>query len=162
MTKIIACPYCGSLDVIKYGKFEGIKRLWGNACKRKFTEVDKPPYMKTPKKVVSSTILLFLICSVIAFGGGLIAVSVTDSNLQLNVALASCWLGFLLILLGVLMVGSLLITIVLSESNDKYNKKYQPPLNVIMVHNLICNLLERLTRELRKFNRNVKRLTNQD
>jgi len=56
MNSIITCPYCHSTDISKYGTFEGIQRYWCKKCRRKFTEVDNLPKMKTPMKVIASAL----------------------------------------------------------------------------------------------------------
>jgi putative transposase len=50
------CKYCHSPNVVKFGKFEGIQRYWCKDCKRKFTEVDNLPKMKTDWKIVASAL----------------------------------------------------------------------------------------------------------
>lgn len=50
------CKYCNSSNVVKFGTFEGIQRYWCKDCKRKFTEVDNLPKMKTPQKVIASAL----------------------------------------------------------------------------------------------------------
>jgi transposase-like protein len=52
----IVCKYCGSTNVVKYGKFEGIQRYWCKDCKRKFADNKALPYMRTPKNIVSSAL----------------------------------------------------------------------------------------------------------
>ena len=55
MNENIICPHCQQSDeVVKYGKFEGIQRYWCKRDKRKFTEVDNIPKMKTPVRVIAS------------------------------------------------------------------------------------------------------------
>jgi len=49
----IACPHCGGHKVIKYGHYRGVQRFYCKTCKRKFTDNDALPYMKTPKNIVS-------------------------------------------------------------------------------------------------------------
>lgn len=57
MNDNIVCPYCNLSDeVSKFGKFEGIQRYWCKRCKRKFTEVDNLPRMKTPVKTIASAL----------------------------------------------------------------------------------------------------------
>jgi putative transposase len=42
------CKYCDSPNIIKFGTFQGIQRYWCKDCKRKFTQLDTLPKMKTP------------------------------------------------------------------------------------------------------------------
>jgi hypothetical protein len=44
----IACKYCGSKNVIRYGHFRGIQRFWCNDCQRKSADNDTLPNMQTP------------------------------------------------------------------------------------------------------------------
>jgi len=50
------CKYCNSPNVVKFGTFEGIQRYWCKDCKRKFTEVDSLPKMKTSQRVIASAL----------------------------------------------------------------------------------------------------------
>jgi len=50
------CKYCGSSEVVKFGTFEGIQRYWCKRCRRKFTEVDALPKMKTPVRAIASAL----------------------------------------------------------------------------------------------------------
>jgi len=55
MENHIICPHCQLSDeTVKYGKFQGIQRYWCKRCKKKFTEVDNLPKMKTPVRVITS------------------------------------------------------------------------------------------------------------
>jgi len=50
------CKNCGSTEVVKFGTFEGIQRYWCKNCRRKFTEVDSLPKMKTSQKVIATAL----------------------------------------------------------------------------------------------------------
>ena len=52
----IICKYCNSPNVVKFGTFEGIQRYWCKDCKRKFTEVDSLPKMKTDQKIIATAL----------------------------------------------------------------------------------------------------------
>ena len=53
------CKYCDSLNVIKFGTFQGIQRYWCKDCKRKFTELDTLPKMKTPINEIGSVLNMY-------------------------------------------------------------------------------------------------------
>ena len=38
--KVIACKYCGSNAVVKFGSYKGIPRYWCKSCQRKFKADD--------------------------------------------------------------------------------------------------------------------------
>jgi transposase-like protein len=52
----IACKYCGSYAVVKFGTYNGVQRYWCKDCKRKFADNEALPKMKTPQKVISSAL----------------------------------------------------------------------------------------------------------
>jgi putative transposase len=52
----IHCKYCGSPNVIKFGSHNDIQRYWCKDCKRKFTELDTLPKMKTPINEIGSAL----------------------------------------------------------------------------------------------------------
>jgi len=52
----ITCKNCGSPDLVKYGKTEGIQYYWCNACKHKVTGKDTLPRMKTPIPEIASAL----------------------------------------------------------------------------------------------------------
>lgn len=56
MTNNTICKYCQSPNVVKFGTFEGIQRYWCKDCKRKFTEVDNLPKMKTDQKIIATAL----------------------------------------------------------------------------------------------------------
>ena len=53
------CKYCNSPNVIKFGTFHGIQRYWCKDCKRKFTELDTLPKMKTPINEIGSVLNMY-------------------------------------------------------------------------------------------------------
>lgn len=55
----VACKYCGSTNVVKYGKHLGVQYLWCKDCKRKFALNDALPSMRTPVKQIASAVQLF-------------------------------------------------------------------------------------------------------
>jgi len=55
----IACKYCGSHNVIKWGTFRGIQRFWCKDCERKFADNDALPNMQTPTEQVGAAIGMF-------------------------------------------------------------------------------------------------------
>ncbi|MGB2800165.1 MAG: DDE-type integrase/transposase/recombinase [Dehalococcoidia bacterium] len=48
------CKYCGSMNVVKFGTFEGVQRYYCKDCNRKFADNDALPKMKTPVRVIAS------------------------------------------------------------------------------------------------------------
>lgn len=55
----ILCKYCQSPNVIKFGSYEGVQRYYCKACKRKFTELDTLPKMKTPITEIGSVLNMY-------------------------------------------------------------------------------------------------------
>jgi putative transposase len=55
----IICKHCQSPNVVKYGTFQGIQRYWCKDCKRKFTELDTLPKMKTPINEIGSVLNMY-------------------------------------------------------------------------------------------------------
>ena len=55
----IACKYCGSRNVIKYGHFRGMQRFFCKDCKRKFADNDALPNMQTPVEQVGTAIGMY-------------------------------------------------------------------------------------------------------
>jgi putative transposase len=55
----VTCKYCGSRNVIRWGKFRGIQRFWCNDCHRKFADNDALPNMQTPVEQVGSAVGMF-------------------------------------------------------------------------------------------------------
>jgi putative transposase len=53
------CKYCNSPNVIRFGTFQGIQRYWCKDCKRKFTELDTLPKMKTPINEIGSVLNMY-------------------------------------------------------------------------------------------------------
>lgn len=55
----ITCKYCGSRNVIKYGKFRGVQRFFCKDCKRKFADNDALPEMQTPTEQVGAALSMY-------------------------------------------------------------------------------------------------------
>jgi len=55
----VTCKYCGSNNVIKYGKHSGVQRFFCKDCKRKFADNDALPNMQTPIDQVGAAIGMF-------------------------------------------------------------------------------------------------------
>lgn len=55
----IACKYCGSKNVIKWGTFRGIQRFWCKDCQRKFADNDALPNMQTPIEQIGSAVGMY-------------------------------------------------------------------------------------------------------
>jgi putative transposase len=55
----LSCKYCNSTNIIKFGTFQGIQRYWCKDCKRKFTELDTLPKMKTPINEIGSVLNMY-------------------------------------------------------------------------------------------------------
>lgn len=51
--KIVTCKFCNSMEVVKYGTFEGMQRYFCKNCHRKFADNDALPKMKTPIWIIS-------------------------------------------------------------------------------------------------------------
>lgn len=52
----VACPYCSSNDIARYGKYKQIQRYWCNSCGHKFVDNDAVFHMRTPKKEISDAL----------------------------------------------------------------------------------------------------------
>ena len=55
----IACKYCGSHHVIRYGTYHGNQRFWCKDCERKFADNDALPEMQTPVEQIGSAVSMF-------------------------------------------------------------------------------------------------------
>jgi putative transposase len=55
----VCCKYCDSPNVIKFGTHNGVQRYWCKDCKRKFTELDTLPKMKTPINEIGSALNMY-------------------------------------------------------------------------------------------------------
>jgi len=53
------CKFCGSANIIRYGKVGGVQYWWCKAEKRKFADNDALPEMKTPVKQISSALSMY-------------------------------------------------------------------------------------------------------
>ncbi len=56
ITDVVVCRYCGSKNVVKYGKYNEVQYLWCKDCKRKFTEKDTLFRMKVPINQIATAI----------------------------------------------------------------------------------------------------------
>ena len=54
--KGLKCKFCGSGNVVRYGKYKGVQRYFCKNCKRKFVDNDALPKMKTPVRQIASAI----------------------------------------------------------------------------------------------------------
>ena len=52
----IACKYCGSTDVMKYGLRNGVQNYICAKCHRKFTAKDTPFHMQTPTEQIGAAL----------------------------------------------------------------------------------------------------------
>jgi putative transposase len=59
MIDTISCKYCGSANIVKYGKHDEIQYLWCKDCQRKFALNDALPGMRTPTHQIASAVQLF-------------------------------------------------------------------------------------------------------
>lgn len=55
----VACKFCGSKNVIKWGTFRGIQRFWCKECQRKFADNDALPNMQTPIEQIGSAVGMY-------------------------------------------------------------------------------------------------------
>ncbi len=55
----IVCKFCGSEDVTKYGKKEGVQQYWCNVCKRKFSATSALPGMRYPPEQIAVAVNAF-------------------------------------------------------------------------------------------------------
>ncbi len=53
------CKYCNSINVKKFGTFNGIQRYYCNDCNRKFVPNTALPYMQTPVEQVALAVSLY-------------------------------------------------------------------------------------------------------
>ncbi len=53
------CKFCGSSDVTKYGKKEGVQQYWCNGCKRKFSATSALPGMRYPPGQIAAAVNAF-------------------------------------------------------------------------------------------------------
>ena len=52
----VACKYCGSEGVMKYGSYKGVPRYYCKSCKRKFKRDDREFKMKLPTEQVATAL----------------------------------------------------------------------------------------------------------
>jgi len=55
----IACKYCQSQNVIKFGKFKDTQYYYCKDCKRKFASLDTIPMMQTPTKRIADVLNMY-------------------------------------------------------------------------------------------------------
>lgn len=55
----LACKFCGSRHIVRYGHYKGFQRWWCEACRRKFADNDALPGMHTPREQVSSALGMY-------------------------------------------------------------------------------------------------------
>jgi len=55
----IACKFCGSRNVIRYGHYRNIQRFFCKDCKRKFADNDALPNMQTPIDQIGAAIGMY-------------------------------------------------------------------------------------------------------
>jgi len=55
----VACKYCGSRNVIRYGSFRGVQRFFCKDCQRKWADNDALPQMQTPVEQVGAAIGMY-------------------------------------------------------------------------------------------------------
>ena len=58
-TEIIRCKYCQSVDIIKFGIYEGVQRYYCKDCQRKFTLLDTLLKMQTSIAQISSAVAMY-------------------------------------------------------------------------------------------------------
>jgi putative transposase len=54
------CKHCGSVNVIRYGYYGGVQRLWCKECRRKFADNKAPPGMKSSTNQIAFTLTMYL------------------------------------------------------------------------------------------------------
>lgn len=59
ITEIIRCKYCQSVDIIKFGIYEGVQRYYCKDCQRKFTLSDTLLKMQTSIAQISSAVAMY-------------------------------------------------------------------------------------------------------
>jgi len=57
--EVVTCKYCGSFDLVKYGKFGDTQYFWCKKCKRKITALDTLSKMQTSIKQIASAISMY-------------------------------------------------------------------------------------------------------
>jgi transposase-like protein len=53
------CKFCGSRQVVKYGRYHSVQRWFCKECNRKFVDNNAPPGMRTPSVQISSALSMF-------------------------------------------------------------------------------------------------------
>ncbi len=57
--KTLACKFCGSKRVVRYGHYQNVQRWWCKDCKRKFVDNDALPKMRTPIAEIAAALSMF-------------------------------------------------------------------------------------------------------
>jgi len=55
----VRCKHCDSLNVVKFGSYNGVPRYWCKDCKRKFIANNVLPNMKTPVEQISTAVAMY-------------------------------------------------------------------------------------------------------
>jgi len=55
----LACKYCGSKNIVKYGTYNGVQRWWCKKCKRKFVDTNTLYKMKTPIDQIGGALSMY-------------------------------------------------------------------------------------------------------
>jgi len=55
----LACKYCGSKNIVKYGTYNGVQRWWCKKCKRKFVDANTLYKMKTPISQIGGALSMY-------------------------------------------------------------------------------------------------------
>ncbi|HEY4712383.1 MAG TPA: IS6 family transposase [Dehalococcoidia bacterium] len=55
----LLCKYCGSPNVIKFGKYQNTQYYWCKDCKRKFSGVEAIPKMHTPTHQIADALNMY-------------------------------------------------------------------------------------------------------
>ena len=53
------CKYCGSTNIVRYGRANAVQYWWCKDCKRKFADNDALPEMKTPMMQVAAALSMY-------------------------------------------------------------------------------------------------------
>lgn len=59
MESQIKCKYCGSPDIIKFGKYNNVQYYWCKDCKRKFSGTEAIPKMHTPTHQIADALNMY-------------------------------------------------------------------------------------------------------
>jgi putative transposase len=53
------CKYCGSDNVVKYGRYHNVQRWWCKECRRKFADNKAAPGLKTPQYQIALAVSMY-------------------------------------------------------------------------------------------------------